>query len=71
MQHNKQVTQVSGNGLGGKHELCSPNKESAFLNGTGHLVITQINFKHKNLLCDKQWRAVDSVKHCEKRLPLK
>ena len=26
---------------------------------------------HKNLLGNGQWRAVDSIKHCEKQLPLK
>ena len=25
----------------------------------------------KKLLGDEQWRAVDSIKHCEKQLPLK
>ena len=29
------------------------------------------NCKHKNLLGDLQWTAVDSITHCEKRLPLK
>ena len=27
--------------------------------------------KHNNLLGNKRWRSVDSIKHCEKRLPLK
>ena len=35
------------------------------------MVITQSNFKHKNLLGNMRRRAVGSVKHCEKRLPLK
>ena len=41
--------------------------------GSGHYwyVNTQNNCKHKNLLGNKQWRAVDCIKHCEKRLPLK
>ena len=32
--------------------------------------LNQKNCWHKNLL-DEQWRAVDSITHCEKRLPLK
>ena len=40
--------------------------------GTGHLVlITQNIVSIKHLLCNEQWRAVDSIKHCEKLLPLK
>ena len=35
------------------------------------LVVTQNKCWHKNLLGNEQWRAVDSIKHCEKRLPLK
>ena len=35
------------------------------------LVIAQNNCKHKNLLGNELWRAVDSIKHCGKRLPLK
>ena len=35
------------------------------------IVITQNNHQHKTLLGNKQWRAVDSIKHCDKRLPLK
>ena len=27
--------------------------------------------EHNNLLGNQQWRAVDSIQHCEKRLPLK
>ena len=39
------------------------------LKGTGHsLIITQL---HKNWLGIKQWRAVDSIKHCEKWIPTK
>ena len=29
---------------------------------------TQNNCLHKNLLVNNQWRAVDSIKHCEQRL---
>ena len=35
------------------------------------LVFIQNICKHKNLLGNQQWKAVDSKKHCEKRLPLK
>ena len=35
------------------------------------IVTTQINCQHKNLLGNEQWRAVASIKHCEKQLPLK
>ena len=42
------------------------------LKGTGHyLLITQNICSHKNLLGNEQWRVVDSIKQCEKRLPLK
>ena len=34
-------------------------------------VTTENNCKHKNLLVNDQWRAVDSIKRCEKLLPLK
>ena len=34
------------------------------------MVITKKGCKHKNLLGNKQWRAVDGIKHYEKRLPL-
>ena len=34
------------------------------------LVTTQNNGCHKNLLGNEQWRAFDSIKHREKRLPL-
>ena len=33
--------------------------------------ITQKQNIHNNLLRNEEWRAVDSTKHCEKRLPLK
>ena len=33
------------------------------------MVITQNNCYHKNLLGNEQWRAADSIKHCEKWLP--
>ena len=26
---------------------------------------------YKNSLGNEQWRAIDSIKHCEKRLPMK
>ena len=36
------------------------------------LVITQNNDQHKTSLGNEQgWGEVDSIKHCEKRLPLK
>ena len=34
------------------------------------LGIAQNSCKHENLLGNNQWRAVVSIKHCEKRLPL-
>ena len=34
------------------------------------MVITYTDREHKNLLDNKQWRVVDSIKHCEKRLTL-
>ena len=49
--------------------------ESLFLyetKGTGQWSLLKIIVsKHKNLLGNEQWRAVDSTKHCEKRLILK
>ena len=35
------------------------------------LVISQNTCWHKTILGNKQWRAIDSITHCEKRLPLK
>ena len=35
------------------------------------LVIIQNIYRHKNLLSSEQQRAVDSIKHYEKQLPLK
>ena len=35
------------------------------------MVITQNNCCHRKLLGNEQWGAVDVIKHCEKRLPLK
>ena len=37
---------------------------------TGHF-INQNNCWHKNYIGNEQWRAVDSIKHSEKQLPLK
>ena len=58
-------------------EMCGKSLYGETFKGMGQLkaldtiVITQNNFQHKNLLGNKQWRAVDSIKHCEDRLPLK
>ena len=35
------------------------------------LVITQNNYQHKTSLGNEWWGEVISIKHCEKRLPLK
>ena len=32
------------------------------------MVITQNNYKHRNLLGNEQWGEVDGIKHCEKQL---
>ena len=34
------------------------------------MVITQNNYYHKTVLDYELWGEVDSIKHCEKRLPL-
>ena len=45
------------------------NLGSMTMNTIGSL--TQKIVLHKNLLGNEQWRAVDTIRHCEKRLPLK
>ena len=34
------------------------------------LIITQNNYSHKTSLGNESWGDIDSIKHCEKRLPL-
>ena len=53
--------------------LCIGNvrNSSDDFKGTEHHVITHNNCYHKNLLGNKQLRAVDSIKHWERRLTLK
>ena len=54
---------VVQNGIGEAHVFlltCAPCAEP---NGS-------VYCKHKKLLGNKQWGAVDKIKHCEKRLPL-
>ena len=43
-------------------------KRQTYIKGTGHYIG---NYLHQNLFGTEQWRAVDSIKNCEKRLPLK
>ena len=55
-----------------EHAFMRMVPASRFLRQWTLLVITLNNCKHKNLLCNGEhcW-AFDSIKHCDKRLPLK
>ena len=47
------------------------NSVSRYLKALDTIGNSQNNGWHKNRLGNEQWRAVDSIKHCEKQLPLK
>ena len=58
--------------LPGNNHWCSLNYKAVKKHLT-LLLITQLKtiVSIKNLLGHEQWRAVQSIKHCEKQLPLK
>ena len=49
--------------------VCWPFEEQFFLKAVD--TITQNNYQHKTPLGSELWGEDDSIKQCEKRLPLK